>query len=621
MTDREMMMNLPASSESLVRPVIVLVASCLVVSGAICAHAFTINGTFGFPLDDPWIHLQFARNFFDYGSFSYYKDEMITSGSTSPLYAFLLSIGFFLFRNEFLLSYTLGVVFLIGAAACLFAILRRWNVQPHFLWWGGAGLLLLEPRLQWAALSGMETTLFLAGVLAALYFYEEKRSVSTGVCAGLLVWVRPEGVIFLGALLADALYRRFIMRRPPSRRKTGHPPAVEHRWIARSGIVAMPILLAYGAFNLWLSGTILPNTYAAKLAYYSSGNPEFPGQVFGFLTDGHMSVLSVFAGIGVAVAVLGIVRRRESGRPAYVLWPLLLFLAYWVKLPYLYQEGRYLMPVLPFVILFAMLGLAATVSTVRKWATVFQNSTITTGVTAAIVALVVIQTVIALWTMRGGYADDCRYINDRQVRTALWIRDNLPTTARIATHDVGAIGFYSGRRVVDMVGLVSPSMIRNIGSFDCLNRFLVCEHTTHLAMLRNWFEVANQNPLFQTEEEHPEIMEVFPYVPGRTSFVPQSLSRVAATASHYLSTGRTEQAGLLLERLVEAAPGYARGHYLLGEALMRLGRKDEAENAFRLAVQVRPGFPEAERQLSLLNAPPPRSGTPNRQDLVGPVRP
>jgi hypothetical protein len=44
------------------------------------------NGFFCFPLDDSWIHLTFARNIVEFGSFSYYKNQLATSGSTPPLY-------------------------------------------------------------------------------------------------------------------------------------------------------------------------------------------------------------------------------------------------------------------------------------------------------------------------------------------------------------------------------------------------------------------------------------------------------------------------------------------------------------------------------------------------------
>ncbi len=54
--------------------------------------ALATNQFLSFPLDDPWIHLQFARNIVEYFSFSYYKNEMTTAGSTSPLYVFSSSL-------------------------------------------------------------------------------------------------------------------------------------------------------------------------------------------------------------------------------------------------------------------------------------------------------------------------------------------------------------------------------------------------------------------------------------------------------------------------------------------------------------------------------------------------
>ena len=61
--------------------------------------ALAQNGGFGFPLDDPWIHLTFAKNLVDYHSFSYFKNEMATAGSSSPIYTILLAAGFIISNN------------------------------------------------------------------------------------------------------------------------------------------------------------------------------------------------------------------------------------------------------------------------------------------------------------------------------------------------------------------------------------------------------------------------------------------------------------------------------------------------------------------------------------------
>jgi len=48
-------------------------------------YAYSVNHENGFTLDDPWIHLTFAKNLVEYGSFSYFKNEIVTAGSTSPI--------------------------------------------------------------------------------------------------------------------------------------------------------------------------------------------------------------------------------------------------------------------------------------------------------------------------------------------------------------------------------------------------------------------------------------------------------------------------------------------------------------------------------------------------------
>ena len=89
------------------------------------------NGGPGFPLDDPWIHLQFARNLREFGAFSYFRNEMVTAGSTSPLYTILLSLGFFFTSDEMLLSYVMGITFFArsrrqASAASPSALAQTW---------------------------------------------------------------------------------------------------------------------------------------------------------------------------------------------------------------------------------------------------------------------------------------------------------------------------------------------------------------------------------------------------------------------------------------------------------------------------------------------------------------
>src|SRR5687768_18563954 len=65
----------------------------------------------GFPLDDSWIHLTYARNFAEHGEWAFRLGER-SAGSTAPLWTFLLSIGFLLDLAPLVWTYFLGWVVL-----------------------------------------------------------------------------------------------------------------------------------------------------------------------------------------------------------------------------------------------------------------------------------------------------------------------------------------------------------------------------------------------------------------------------------------------------------------------------------------------------------------------------
>ena len=57
------------------------------------------------------------------------------------------------------------------------------------------------------------------------------------------------------------------------------------------------------------------------------------------------------------------------------------------------------------------------------------------------------------------YAAEVRNINDLQVRAGHWIAEHTSPDARVATNDIGAIGFFSRRYILDTEGLVTPDAV------------------------------------------------------------------------------------------------------------------------------------------------------------------
>ncbi len=567
-------------------------------------YAHTLTGTFGFPLDDPWIHLQFARNLHDYGSYSYYKNEMVTAGSTSPLYTFLLAVGFFFTSNEFVLSYFFGILFLLAAGVVFFKIVQSAYGEHRFAPAVATAALLFEPRLQWAALSGMETTLFVFMLLLVFSSYRAKRPVLLGVSSGLLIWTRPEALLFIFIIAVDLLYNAYWVRTAASKlvKKVASDKLPSFVWLRKPLIILAVIALAYVGMNLTLSGSFFPNTFAAKIKYYSGGAvPAFPKEFARFIAGGNMIVTALAALLGLLSLLIHVAKRQKQDTLISVLWIAGMFAAYWKNLPYLIQEGRYMMPVLPFLFLLALEGIRLLLSLLKKIVRVLHRQE---SAVAIAVVLLFIAGLNGAWTWesRTSYAESCKYITDRQVTTAHWIHEHLPEGAVVGTHDIGAIGYYSGRRIADMVGLVSPAMIESIGSLDKLQQFLIEQKVTHIAVLRNWFEVTNQNSLFQTNERDFEIMEVFEFDKVRTHFTPSEAGNRTNTALRYLSQNNVQSAGTLLAQAVMADPNNSKTHFELGIAYFVVSKLDDAERELVKAIDLHKDYWDAELTLAQVMA-------------------
>ena len=106
-----------------------------------------------------------------------------------------------------------------------------------------------------------------------------------------------------------------------------------------------------------------------------------------------------------------------------------------------FQEGRYSIQLLPLAFLLVAVGLDA-----LPWRR------------AAAVA-VLLAALMPLGRAADRYAWAVQNINAMQVHLGHWVNEHVPSTARIALNDIGAIAYVSRRPVVDLMGLVTPEII------------------------------------------------------------------------------------------------------------------------------------------------------------------
>jgi arabinofuranosyltransferase len=452
----------------------------------------------GFPLDDPYIHLQFARNLVAGLGFSF-NPGIAVAGSTAPLWTLVLAIPAALDLDPIAAPKVLGLVLTIVTALLAGRLTERLTASRRAGFFAALALAL-SPRLTWGSLSGMEVSLYAAlatGTLLAYLRALESGSPWWGLLAGLAGTARPEVFVFFPVLALDWLGRAWSGRLPG-------------QGVMRVLAPLAAFLVPTGAFvwfNLAVSGHPLPLTFYAKT--YGMGTlpslmearwhaawvdawrypPEFLYQLLGWFED-EFPDLALTSLVGAA-ALVGLTGNKDRARGGYLLVALLV-VAPLVKAlaapepPLLVHEGRYVFHLLVIFVAVAVVGAVELQRWVRPaWLpTVF-----------LVVALVRVSG--ALVHAAPDYAAKVKNINDLEVASARVILDGTSTEARIATNDIGAIGFYTHRFIVDTEGLVTPEAIqpKRMRRFV---PFLERERPDVLVIFPEWYpEIAARHDLFQ----------------------------------------------------------------------------------------------------------------------------
>lgn len=454
----------------------------------------------GFPLDDAWIHQTYARNLAQRAEWSFIPGQP-SAGSTAPLWSALLALGYWLRFEPRAWTFGMGMLGLLAVAWVGAELFYRLDPAgtPRAAWAGV--FLIFEWHLVWAAGSGMET--LLAALLALLALALSLRSdppwFRIGMLIGLGAWVRPDEITLLGPTLWIALFRLWGEERPGAEVEGRGPERMrlDIGGMARRSLMILAGMLVffvpYLMFNRLLAGAWWPNTFFAKQAEYAQLRQaplvqRFLAQVGLPLVGAGVILLPGF----VFLLARGL-RERRWTMFAVPLWMAgYLFLYAW-RLPATYQHGRYVMPAMPVYFVCGLAGMAA-------WLQLNSPSTWRRMISRT--WLLTLAATLAAFYFVGAraYALDVAVIETEMTAAAQWVAENVEPDALVAAHDIGALGYFAGRNLVDLAGLVSPEVIPFIRDEARLADYLDQRGAAYLVTFPGWYPELTQRGalLFRT---------------------------------------------------------------------------------------------------------------------------
>lgn len=416
-------------------------------------------------IDDSYITYRYSRNILAGNGFVYNQGERVL-GTTTPLYTFLLS-AMAVFTGKTNAPYpwiALIINALADAITCtlLFFICKRSGFTI-----AGVALALvwaIAPYSVAFAIGGLETSVYILFLVGAVFFHLNRQYNLSALVAGLSLLTRPDALIFIGLLASSRLF--FFTSDSSQKIKS---------YIKEIIIFLIPVL-PWVIFAGFYFGSPVPHSMIAKsVTYILSSNAALTRFLQHIATPflEHLTFGIPWIAVGLVLypffALIAILHfwKHDKRLSLISLYPFLYIGAFTIANPLIFRW--YLTPPLPFYFMLILIGAE------KIWRSLFTalDRKIFQFRAATAFNLVLIPTLVILlpflftaqdWVLHPDHgnnrpAPSMAYIQlellYRQAADFLIPQIQANPEATLAAGDVGVLGYFTGLRILDTVGLNS----------------------------------------------------------------------------------------------------------------------------------------------------------------------
>ena len=429
-----------------------------------CLEGFPLLYSHGPLFDDSYIYFKMSRDLADW--YAGCNPSIQLSSGFQPLIALLYSLCFSLFwaHKELPIHLALSLNAALGffANVMLYRLLRRVITRSSatFL----ASVWMWSPYVMVQTVNGMETTLALLLLLAALLYYrnisdrsESKPAawIALGMLIGIGFWARVD-LAFLGiAITLDQLWQSL------QGKKTHLSTAF--RRICLCGFTACTIALPWIIFTMIITGHILPVSGSAVrhitsvfFDYMGKETSGFPLAMLSYLGP-ELRLFQPFAGLSSnlvwqlfisAAALAGLIislrdrHLRFLYRP-FFLFQLIMLFCYVLFIGGFWHFNRYLYPAYTLMLFFY----AATLRTIESKLKPYLRYL------PVVFALLFIPCAVTYASQYYAFFRNPRPA--RYLSLALFAKEKIPPLPAVGAFQSGCLSYYLDNRVINLDGVIN----------------------------------------------------------------------------------------------------------------------------------------------------------------------